>query len=108
MQEKDKLEQIENLAELQFRPEQIAVILEISEEEFAEEKSAAYRSYLRGQLHAEAEVRKSILKMARQGSTPAQKQMLDIIERNRTPPRLRPKELLEEEENPLGGMNLEL
>ena len=81
------LKQIEEMACLQFLPAQIATIIGIDPEEFGDEcelqQSPRYHAYIRGQLKAEAEVRKSIFDMAKHGSTPAQKQMLDIIDRNR-------------------------
>jgi len=86
----DKLNQVEEAAALQFLPEQIAIIVGIDSDELVAEISAKtgplYLAYERGHLMAEAEVRKSILQMAKQGSTPAQKQMLDLIEKNRAKP----------------------
>jgi len=79
----DELKQIEELAELQFQTEQIALIVGIDQSKIDKEGCENHRAFMRGRLKAEAEVRKSIFLMAKQGSTPAQKQMLDIIEKNR-------------------------
>lgn len=69
-------EQIEEYAQLQFTDEQLAVIFQISESELVK----TYRDNIdRGRLLAEAEVRKSILQMAKQGSTPAQKQLMELV-----------------------------
>ncbi len=75
MNKKEKEEQ-ESLAMLQFSRDEVKVITgnEIDEE-----------SFLRGTLKAQAEVRQSILQMAKQGSSPAQKQFLDFV---KTPERI--------------------
>lgn len=86
----EQLKQIEEFAQLQFLPEQIAIIIGVDEtdlQEQIEKNTPAKKAYLRGQLKAEAEVRKSILDMAKRGSTPAQKQIIEIIEKNRRPPK---------------------
>lgn len=80
MSGKDEISTIEELAGLQFSIEQIALILEIDESEF--DAPVYAKAYLRGKLKAEAEIRKSIFQLAKQGSTPAQKQMMEIIEKN--------------------------
>lgn len=83
----EKLQEIEKLAGLQFLPEQIAIIIDHDIDDLEEHvfsgKGPVYMSFMRGQLKAEAEVRTSILQMAKQGSTPAQKQLLDIIASNK-------------------------
>jgi len=85
--EKTTEQQIEEWAELQFSEEDILFALEIDEEAFdnaMEDRNHPWsKAMRRGQLKADAAVRKSILTMAKQGSTPAQKQFLDIIERRR-------------------------
>ncbi len=83
----EQLEKIEELAELQFLPKQIAIVVGVCPDEFEEEifseDGAMYLCYTRGQLKSEAAIRKSMLQMAKQGSTPAQKQMLEIIAKNK-------------------------
>lgn len=61
----------EELATLQFSREDILTITGAQEIDEL--------SYRRGQLLAQAEVRKSILSMAKQGSSPAQRQFLDLV-----------------------------
>jgi len=69
---------IEELAELQFNLDEIALILEM-DVEVAQLPDVAL-AYRVGTLRGEAEVRKAIKRMAKQGSGPAQKQYLDMIE----------------------------
>ena len=71
----------EELAALQFSAEEIQTITGLPTDEMA---------YKRGRLLAQAEVRKSILQLAKQGSTPAQKQFLEMSEQSskaKTPPK---------------------
>lgn len=65
----------EELGMLQFADEEIAVILgrRMTKKDHCDAK--------RGRLKAEAEVRQAILTMAKQGSTPAQKQVIELIQR---------------------------
>ena len=72
--EENNLKDIELFGELQFSKKQVYLMCEITEFSEIEEKS-----FLKGQLKAEAEVRNAILKMAKQGSTPAQKQFQDLV-----------------------------
>jgi len=68
------LAEIEELGALQFSLAEVAIILgrEIAD-------GAELTAYRRGQLKAEAEVRASILKLAKSGSSPAQRQFLDLV-----------------------------
>ena len=67
-------EQIEELAGLQFADFEIATICGLERADLA-----TYRQHIdRGRLRAEAEVRRAILTMAKQGSTPAQKQLMEL------------------------------
>lgn len=75
MAENDLGEKIEELAALQFTTEEIAKIMEMG----AKKLLSQFQSSIdRGRLMAEAEVRRSILKLAKQGSTPAQKQFIEL------------------------------
>lgn len=69
MTDEDKKEQ-EDLAALQFSVDEIQKITG---------NKIDIDSFDRGRLKAQAEVRKSIFKLATQGSSPAQKQFLDLI-----------------------------
>ena len=68
----------EELGQLQFSEEEVEIIMK---EKISDQSRAEMRS---GQLDAEAAIRKAILLMATQGSNPAQKQMLDMIDKNKT------------------------
>lgn len=78
MEEDDIRMRIEELAQLQFTDYEIATILRCPVEELRDRWAVAVD---RGRLLAEAEVRKSILTMAKQGSSPAQKQILELNKR---------------------------
>lgn len=78
-------QEVEYYASLMFTRREIAVILEIDEKAFirelAEEReSPLSRAFLRGRLKKEAEVRKSIFDLARNGSSPAQASAVKLIE----------------------------
>ena len=87
MSDKERLEQIESLSELQFNSEEISIIVGMKFPEMVallnSQEGPVYEAFERGRLKAEAEVRKSILKLAKQGSTPAQKQMMELIAQNK-------------------------
>ncbi len=68
-------EQIEEIAALQFSEEEIAVIVGLALDEIIEKYPT---EVMRGRLLAEAEVRRSIAQLAKQGSTPAQKQFIEL------------------------------
>lgn len=81
--DENKLKQLEELGELQFSYSECAIILGVNIEEFKEaivNNAKIKNTYEKGRLSASAAVRKSILQQAKQGSTPAQKQMLTLIE----------------------------
>ena len=76
--EKTLNEQISEMAMLQFTDKEIATITQLDPDVLVQ----GYSSDIdRGRLLAEAEVRKSVLQMAKQGSTPAQKQFMDLNKR---------------------------
>ena len=83
----EQLKELEALGALHFSPRECAIILKCAIKEFIDEiediSSELAMTYQRGKLRAEAEVRKTILTQARQGSMPAQKQMLARIEQSR-------------------------
>ena len=74
-EKRDIGEEIAGFAKLQFTDDEISTITGIDKSELIQ----SYSGYIdRGRLLAEAEVRQSILKMAVQGSTPAQKQLMEL------------------------------
>jgi len=77
MDENDR-EKVEEMAALQFTDAELATIFLMDADEFVKK----YRSAIdRGRLLAEAEVRKSLAQLAKQGSTPAQKQFMELNHR---------------------------
>ncbi len=82
----ETLAEIEENAMLQFKPDDIALIVEIDKAKFLGGDPAATRAYNRGRLLAEAEVRKSIRDSAKTGSGPAQKHFMQLADRNKLLP----------------------
>jgi len=75
---------ISQYAELQFDPDQIALIMQISASDIHPGGQYA-TDYLRGRLKAQALVRQQIITMAKQGSSPAQKEFLNLVEESNKP-----------------------
>ncbi len=75
-------DEIEEMARLQFAPADIALIIEDPKfsEKLKKPDCDEYKSYHRGRLFTEAEIRKAIVTQAKNGSTPAQAQMLDLMQ----------------------------
>mgnify|MGYP003146465034 CR=1 FL=1 len=76
------------LGELQFSVEEVAAIMEIDFKTFEREIKKDPKIsiiYRRGMLKADAAVRKAIFEQAKQGSTPAQKQMIELINKAKNP-----------------------
>lgn len=80
---KEDIEQIEALAALFFTPREIALMLEIKVQDFfdelLDEESSIFRAFNVGRLQSEADLRKSIVKLAKSGSSPAQTMSLDLL-----------------------------
>lgn len=76
--EKSLSDQISDFAMLQFTDEEIATIMRMETKDII----AKHRKDIdRGRLLADAEVRRSVFQMAKQGSTPAQKEFLAMNRR---------------------------
>jgi len=84
--EKD-FELIEELASYFFTPREIAVIVEVNPDQFIaamdNEDSRIYQVFQKGRLQSEMELRKSIIKLARAGSSPAQTMSLDLLNKSK-------------------------
>ncbi|WP_028665933.1 hypothetical protein [Runella zeae] len=84
----ETLNEIERLAGLFMQPEAIAVIIGISSEDFWEElydtESPIYIHYYRGKYKSEAELRQAIVKLAKQGSSPAQGMAIKFLNEIKT------------------------
>jgi len=78
------LEELEKLGEIQFSIYECAIVMKLDPNELEkemQENTETKNAYERGKLKASAEVRKAILTQAKQGSSPAQKQMLELIDK---------------------------
>lgn len=77
------LDEIKSLAALFFTPKEIMQVLEIDslvmKDEMEDETSSIYRAFYTGRLQSEAELRKSIVKLAKSGSSPAQTMSMDLL-----------------------------
>lgn len=80
----DQLAELESMASFFFNYEEIAIVLDVDtadlEDELLDETSPIYRAYQRGKLKSKMELRKSILTLAKQGSSPAQTLALRILD----------------------------
>jgi hypothetical protein len=77
----DKINEISVLAELFFTPAEIALIIEVSPEEFCQQflhPGKITTAYNKGRLLGESKIRKSIKELAENGSAPAQQLLLKI------------------------------
>lgn len=72
----EELKEVEEMAALFFSPESIAKVIGISDQDIlnclAIPEHQITIAFARGSLRTEVELRKSILKLAKQGSSPAQ------------------------------------
>lgn len=77
-----QLREVEEYAGLCFTPEQIAIIMDLSDEDiqkqFRNRNSPFFRAYKRGELMYMAKVRKSIFDLARGGSSASQTEFLKL------------------------------
>lgn len=77
------LKEVEELAMVFFTPLEIATIIEVpfAEVEVAlcEEDSLFYKAFHKGRLQSEYDLRKSIVKLAKSGSSPAQTMAMDLL-----------------------------
>lgn len=76
--------EIREMASLLFGPEEIAKVLGIEVNELVDSLAVtdhpAARAYAAGMLQTELELRRSILRLAKQGSSPAQTMSLKILD----------------------------
>lgn len=79
----EQLEQVEQLAYRLFKPRQIAIIMELNVEDFDARchiiELPEAKAYWKGRYQQIAELRENIIKAAKNGSNPAQEQLLAII-----------------------------
>jgi len=83
----EQLKAVRELASLFFTPKEIAVMQEWPIEEFEgdckEEGSGAYNAFFSGRLQSELDLRKSIIKLANSGSSPAQTMAMDMLNKSK-------------------------
>lgn len=76
-------EEIKAMAAVFFTPKEIAMVLEVDITAFIDacglEGTKLYNAFFSGRLHSEYELRKSIVKLAKSGSSPAQTMSLDML-----------------------------
>jgi len=81
------LKEIEELAAVFHSPKEVALMLEIEEAKMQEwmeaQDNEVYRSFQKGRLQSEFELRKSIVRLAKSGSSPAQAMALDMLKQSK-------------------------
>lgn len=79
----EKLKEIEGFASLFYSIKDIAIILELKENElmldYRNKESDVYKRYMKGFLTTEGAIRKSEIGLAKRGSTPAQESIKKYI-----------------------------
>ena len=82
--DQNQLDKLCTLGETFFSVQQCALVLEVDQLELKKEiklqTSAAHKAYYKGLLTATLKLRQSIMDLAMRGSSPAQTQMLKILE----------------------------
>lgn len=80
----EQLAMIEKLGAAFFSVKEVAIVLEVSlhdlKKQLSDVNSPAYKKYFKGKYTSELELRESIIKMAKRGSNPAQKMLLEILQ----------------------------
>jgi hypothetical protein len=81
---KAQLDMLERMGSNFFSARESAIVLEVSEIDLKsllkDENSAAHKRYYKGYFISLMELREAIIKMAKRGSSPAQKMLLDILQ----------------------------
>ena len=80
----DQLTELQNFAGLMFSIEEIATLLEVNfydlKLRLTDKRTPEYQKYQKGILLCQAEIRKTQIQMAKQGSTPAFKHVQELWE----------------------------
>lgn len=83
----ETLSEVENLASLFFTQKEICIITELDYNKvailFNDHDSPLHKHYMKGFLQSEMQVRTSLIDLAKNGSNPAQEQILKIIEKSK-------------------------
>lgn len=79
--------EVVNLAALFFSPREISVMLELDPREVNEQLDAGegpfYRAFQQGRLQSEVDLRRSIMQLARAGSSPAQTMAMNLFKESK-------------------------
>lgn len=83
----EEAKQVEELAAVFFTPKEISFIMEFDEAIVAEcmndEDSTFFKSFQKGRLQSEFDLRKSVVKLAKSGSSPAQTMAMDLLNKSK-------------------------
>ncbi len=84
MLDEEQLKELENFSGLMFTITEIAILLEVNQYELKlclnDKNSIEFKKYQKGKLLTQAELRRTQIKMAKQGSTPAFKHVMELWE----------------------------
>lgn len=83
----EQIKDIEEMAELFYSPEEIAINIEVDADDFKTQIQAktgtSFKAYMRGYLKGDMQLRKGIAQAAANGSNPAQQMMREIQKQNK-------------------------
>lgn len=83
----EQLKEVTKLAALCFTPREIAIMLELPAADFIQEceieGSDCYNAFYSGRLQSEVDLRTSIFKLAKSGSSPAQTMAMDMMKQSK-------------------------
>lgn len=83
----EDLKEINELAALFFSPREIAIMQELPVDDFISfctmPEMKVYQAFHSGRLQSEVDLRKSIIKLAKSGSSPAQTMSLDLLKQSK-------------------------
>ena len=84
----EQLNMLERLGATFFTIKEAAIVLQVPyidlKNQIEDSNSEAHQVYHKGKFQSELEMRESIIKMAKRGSNPAQKMLLDILQKMNT------------------------
>lgn len=79
----EQLKEIEDFASLMLTPTEVALAVGMEPKDFLNslelKEDELYKAYMKGHLRTKAENNRAILQMAKAGSSPAQKELLNLI-----------------------------
>lgn len=73
------MNEVTKLGSLFFSIEEVALMIEVSVDEFIDKESKYYRAYQKGFLNSEKELREEMVETAKNGSPAAQESILKTI-----------------------------